>query len=183
MVDNSRSVDIKREKLSGEAAPAGQGWGPLGTLRQEIDRLFDTHLFSATERHGWRWPFAHSEFEGAPAAVGPMLRGPAVDVVEKDEAFEITAELPGLSRDDIEIELSNSALTLKGEKNEEREEKAKGRYLSERRYGRFERVFRLPEGVDATRIDASFNKGVLKVVLPKTPEAQRQTRKVDIKEI
>lgn len=106
---------------------------------------------------------------------------PAIDLAEKDKEYEITAELPGLDEKDVEIKLSNHSLTIKGEKKEEREEKQKDYYLSERRYGSFHRSFQLPEGVDADKIEATFAKGVLTVRLPKTVEAQKAEKKISIK--
>ncbi|TIO80260.1 MAG: Hsp20/alpha crystallin family protein [Mesorhizobium sp.] len=104
-----------------------------------------------------------------------------MDLVEKANAYEITAELPGIDEKNIEIKLANNVLTIKGEKNEEKEEKEKDYYLSERRYGSFQRSFQLPEGVDADKIDASFAKGVLTVKLPKTAEARKAEKKITVK--
>jgi len=106
---------------------------------------------------------------------------PAMDLVEKDKEYEITAELPGIDEKNVEIKLSNHTLTIKGEKREEKEEKDKDYYLSERRYGSFQRSFQVPEGVDADKIDASFTKGVLTVKLPKTAEAQKAEKKITVK--
>ena len=117
----------------------------------------------------------------------PKLRGsgwavaPAMDLVEKDKEYEITAELPGIDEKNVEIKLSNRTLTIKGEKHEEKEEKEKDYYLSERRYGSFQRSFQLPEGVDADKIEANFAKGVLTVKLPKTAEAQKAEKKIAVK--
>jgi len=96
-----------------------------------------------------------------------------MDLVEKEDAYEITAELPGLDDKNVEIKLSNRTLTIRGEKSEEKEDKQKDYYLSERRYGSFQRSFQLPDGVDADKIDAKFTKGVLTVKLPKTAEAKK----------
>ena len=90
-------------------------------------------------------------------------------------------ELPGLDEKNVEIKLSNHTLTIKGEKKEEKEEKDKDYYLSERRYGSFQRSFQVPEGVDTGKIDASFSKGVLTVKLPKTAEAQKAEKKITVK--
>ena len=106
---------------------------------------------------------------------------PAVDVVEKPTAYEITAELPGIDEKNIELKLANSNLTIRGEKQEEKEEKKKDYYLRERHFGSFERSFGVPEGVDADRIEASFKKGVLTVTLPKKPEAQNAEKKIQVK--
>ena len=98
---------------------------------------------------------------------------PAVDIAEKDKAYEITAELPGLDQNNIELKFSNGTLTIKGEKKQETEEKKENYYTSERRYCAFERSFQVPQDVDETKIEASFSKGLLTVTLPKRAEAQK----------
>jgi HSP20 family protein len=99
-----------------------------------------------------------------------------VDLVEKADRYEITAELPGMDEKNIEVKLSNEMLVIKGEKREEKEEKEANYYMSERRYGSFQRAFRLPQGVNADKIEASFKNGVLTVALPKTEEAKKETK-------
>jgi len=106
---------------------------------------------------------------------------PAVDVIESENAYEVTAELPGMDEKNIEVKVANGFLTIKGEKQEEKEEKKKDYYLQERSFGSFERSFGLPEGVDADKIQASFKKGVLTVMLPKKPEAQKPAKKIEVK--
>jgi HSP20 family protein len=150
---------------------------PFDTLRREVDRLFDEFRPA-----GWRLPFRRpSAFE----LTWPRLEGwqvaPAMDMVEKEEAFEITAELPGLDKKNVEIKLSNGNLTIKGEKKEEKEEREKEYYLSERRYGSFQRMFRVPEGVDTDNIDASFKNGMLTVTLPKSPAAKQSEKQISVK--
>lgn len=148
----------------------------LGSLRRDIDRLFeDFHPFD------WRLPSRILGFELPRISRDEWQVLPAMDLVEKEDAYEITAELPGLDEKNVEITLSNHTLTLKGEKHEEKEEEQKGHYLSERRYGAFQRNFRLPDGVDADNIDAAFAKGVLTVRLPKTAEAKKTEKTIAIK--
>jgi len=106
---------------------------------------------------------------------------PAVDLVEREKDYLVTAELPGMSEKDVELKLVNDMLTIKGEKKEQKEVKRKDYHISERRYGSFERSFRVPDGVDGDRIEASFNKGVLTVTLSKRPEAIKAARTIDIK--
>ena len=79
------------------------------------------------------------------------------------------------------MKLSNGNLMIKGEKQEEKEEKKKDYYMQERHFGSFERCFQVPEGVDANKIEATFTKGLLKVTLPKKPEAQKPEKKIEIK--
>jgi HSP20 family protein len=96
---------------------------------------------------------------------------------------EVRAELPGIDEKDIDVRLSDGTLTIRGEKKEEREEREEGGsyYVSERRYGSFQRSFRIPEGIDHDKVDASFRKGVLTITLPKTPEAQQKAKKIEVK--
>ena len=107
--------------------------------------------------------------------------GALVDLAEPDTAYEITAELPGLDEKNIEVNLANGGITIKGQKKEEVEEKKKDYYVSERSYGSFERYFDLPDGVDADNIGATFKNGVLKVTMPKTAEAQKPAKKIEVK--
>ena len=164
-----------------EAKPVGRPstldiWRPFESLHDEIDRLFDNF------GRGWHFPMKRS-------LIGEPLLGketswgalPAVDIVEHDKEYEITAELPGMDESNIDVSLSNGMLMLKGEKKEEKEEKRKDYYCSERRYGSFQRSFQLPEGVDADKIDAKFQKGVLTLILPKTADAQKKQKKISIK--
>ena len=101
---------------------------------------------------------------------------PTVDVAETDDALLLTAEMPGLTEEDVEIELEGNVLTLRGEKKEEyekEEEKGERRMrIWERRYGKFARSFTVPNTVDAEKIEAEFENGILKIHLPKTLEAK-----------
>jgi HSP20 family protein len=163
-------------KKTSEQALAGEGgWQPFETLRKEIDRLFDD--FGGDF---WRRPFRPlASLERAWPS--KLAATPAVDLSETDKAYEITAELPGMDEKSVEVNLVNGGLTIKGEKKEEKEEKEKDYYVSERRYGAFQRYFDLPDGIDADRIAATFKNGVLKVTLPKTAEAQKPAKKIEVK--
>jgi HSP20 family protein len=106
---------------------------------------------------------------------------PAIDFVERDKAYEVTAELPGLDEKNIEVKLSNGVLTIKGQKEEDKVEKKEDFHLRERRFGSFVRSIRVPETVDADKVEASFRKGVLAITLPKSPEAQKRVKKIEVK--
>ena len=177
MAESATKLPVKNESVSSRA-PAVKTWQPFETLRREMNRLFDDF-----DGGFWRAPFRRSTFD-----VEPFFRReiewpttPAVDVSETDKAYEVTAELPGMAEKDIEVALANGTLTIKGEKREEKEEKQKDYYLSERRFGSFARRFSVPDGVDTNKIEASFQKGVLKVTLPKTAAAQQPEKKIAIK--
>jgi HSP20 family protein len=153
-------------------------WRPLENLRKEVDRLFEEFDFDS-----WRAPFTRSMFEVEPFWRSELSWGGAfaVDISEKEGAYQITAELPGLGEKDVEVKHANGMLIIRGDKKEEKEEKKTGLHLSERRYGSFERSFRVPEGVDVEKIDATFKKGVLTVTLPKSPEARKAEKTIAIK--
>jgi HSP20 family protein len=107
--------------------------------------------------------------------------GPRTDVAETTSALEVSIELPGLEREEVDVSLTDSALTIKGEKKREREESKKGYHLSERSYGSFYRSIPLPSGVDTDKASAEFKNGVLTVTLPKTQEALSHVKKIEVK--
>jgi HSP20 family protein len=147
--------------------PVGRGRSvaanPFVSLQREIDRLFDDFT------------------RGFPtiADTGPAKLMPSIDVAETDKEIEITAELPGLEEKDVEINLSDNLLTIRGEKKTEKEQKDKNYRVVERSYGSFERTLELPEGVNADAIKANISKGVLKVTAPKPAPAQ--SKKIEVK--
>lgn len=104
-----------------------------------------------------------------------------VNVAEHDGAVEVTAEMPGCVAQDIDVQLKDGVLTIKGEKKAEKEDKQKDYHIMERSYGMFERSFTLPAEVDGSKVEAAFDKGVLKVTLPKLPEAQSRAQKITVK--
>lgn len=165
---------VKTEKSTPAPRPE---WAPFDSLRREIDRLFEEF-----RTFGWRWPTARSIFDfEMPRLRSEWAVAPAMDLVEKEKEYEISAELPGIDEKNVEIKVTNRTLTIKGEKKEEKEEKQKDYYLSERRYGSFQRSFALPESIDTDKIEATFTKGVLTVKLPKTAEAQKAEKKITVK--
>jgi HSP20 family protein len=135
-------------------------------LHNEINRMFDR--------------FAGSSFSGS-GFLDTLKRVdlvPSVDVSQREDAYEITAELPGVTEKDIALSVDNGTLTLKGEKKTEKEEKSKDRFVSERSYGAFSRSFSLPDDAEDEKIAAEFKNGVLKIVVPrnkthKSPNARQ----------
>jgi HSP20 family protein len=174
MAEPNAAVPVKSERGTELSPP--RRWDPFSDLRDEVDRIFNQFNI------GWPATFRRPvpDFGAARPGNGWAL-APAVDVAEKEKEYEITAELPGLDEKDIDVKVANGVLTIKGEKKEEKEERQKDYYLSERRYGAFHRSFTLPDGVDADQIAATFSKGVLTVKLPKTAQAQSNEKKISIK--
>ena len=125
---------------------------------QEFDRLFGT-LFENRGRQVQRWV-------------------PAMDLVEADDHFVLKADLPGLAEDDVAIEVQDNVLTISGSREAEHERKEQGWYRLERSYGSFSRSLTLPDGVDADKVEAKFDRGVLQVTIPKPEE--RKPRRIAI---
>ncbi len=166
-------VEVKKNAPAPSATP--DAWR---SLRTEMDRLFDR--FSS----GWGFPSLGRMFDAAPTLryeSSLSMPSPAVDITEDDTGYKVTAELPGMSEKEIEVAVTGDTLTLKGEKKQEKEQKEKNFYLSERSYGSFQRSFCVPEGVDREKIAADFSKGVLTITMPKTANAVEQQKKIEVK--
>jgi HSP20 family protein len=136
-------------------------WEPgreLASLQSEMNRLFNG-FFDGERDVARRWT-------------------PAMDLMEAQDHLLLKADLPGLSEDDVQIEVQDNVLTVSGERKAEREDKGEGYYRVERAFGSFSRSLTLPDGVDADQIDASFDKGVLQVRIPKPEE--RKPRRISI---
>jgi HSP20 family protein len=137
---------------------------PFTRLHQEMNRLFDD---------------AFRDF-GLPSAFtgGRGMAGwPQIEVSETDDGYRLTAELPGMDEKDVDLSLQDGVLILRGEKRSEQGDEGRG--YSERYYGAFER--RIPVGdIDEGKVDATFNKGVLTVTLPRSPQAQERVKRIPI---
>ena len=143
-------------------------WRPtrdLLSIRDEVNRLFDNF------------------FTGVPERRRGLLEGewaPSVDVAETENDVVVTAELPGVEQDDVDITITDDILTLKGEKKEEKEVKEKNYHRIERSYGSFQRSISLPSGVQADKAKAIYKDGVLHITLPKAEEAKPKQIKIDV---
>jgi len=112
---------------------------------------------------------------------GDVNWAPRVDVVDKKDHFQLIAELPGLDKKDIDISVKDDVLTISGEKKVEESKEKDNYYCCERRFGKFERSFRIAENVDAGKISAEYKNGVLTVSVPKTEEKEALSKKIAIK--
>jgi HSP20 family protein len=120
----------------------------LSQVERRMQQLFDEpfRLPFITEDMGWT---------------------PSVEVADTESSIDVTAELPGVSKEDVDVDLENNVLTIRGEKKQQKEEKEKEHYLFERYYGSFQRSFSLPAPVDESSVKAEFRNGVLKIHLDK----------------
>lgn len=156
------------EVKKGNGSPANRSPDIFAAMRDEMDRVFERF------EQGWpRWPSLLRS--GERQAVIPDL-----EVRENGSQVTIEADLPGVDEKDVSVTLSEGLLTIKGERKSEREEKDADYHLCERSYGTFERTLRLPDGVDENKVEAKFDKGVLKVVAQKRPEAVKAEKRIPI---
>jgi HSP20 family protein len=145
-------------------------WDPfrdVTTLQERMNRLFDQAL-SRTRL---------DDEEGLTAS----MWSPAVDIFETSDSIVMKAELPGVNRDNIDIQVEDNTLTLKGERKFEREVKEENYLRIERSYGAFQRAFNLPTGVQQDKIRAVFKDGVLEVTMPKAEAVKPKQVKIDVK--
>jgi HSP20 family protein len=142
-------------------------WRPMGgltSLRREMDDLWNRFFKDVPS-------IRQFEEEWAPSA----------DITETKDDFIVKAELPGMEAKDVNVSITGNLLTIKGEKEKEAEDKDEHHHYVERYYGSFQRSFQLPANVKSDKIDASFDKGVLKITLPKTDEAKKKEIKINVK--
>jgi HSP20 family protein len=142
---------------------------PFHSLTREMNRLFDD----------FRSRFDLEPFGFSRGEAGGFM--PSVDVTEDDKEVRIGCELPGIDEKNIDIELSKDSITIRGDKKKETEDKGKGYYRMERSYGSFHRTVPLPAEIDEDNAQAEFKNGVLKIRLPKSAEAQKAHKKIEVK--
>jgi HSP20 family protein len=139
---------------------------PFRALQTEIDRLFSDFTSDFPTVANWN-------------GNGRLM--PRLDIAETETALEVTAELPGVNEKDIDITISDDVLKIRAEKKSDKEEKTKDYHLVERSFGTFERSMRLPFKADTAKVDAKFDKGVLKLTVQKPPEAKTKVQKIEVK--
>lgn len=160
-----------REMLHlGKNVPVSRGSNPIVTFQDEMNKLFSDFFGDIS---------MPSFFRGRDAA---FAVSPAMDVVENDKEFKVTAELPGMDAKDVQINASEGYVTIKGEKKEEKKEEHEGYFRQERSYGSFQRVITLPDTANFDKAEASFKNGVLTLSVPKNVGAQSKERKIEVKQ-
>jgi HSP20 family protein len=160
----------RREELGLPSLFGGLGWSPFGMMRrmmEDMDRMFEDLGFRGRETQRGFW------------GEGPWT--PQVEVVEREGKLLVRADLPGISKDDVHVEVRDDALVLEGERRHEHEEERGGMYRSERAYGSFRRVIPLPEGADTEKCEARFDKGVLEVSI-ELPKERAHGKRIEIQE-
>ena len=135
-------------------------WSPVSEFRREFDRLFDD----------WASPSNAQVLRAEQSFV------PACDVEESDDHYLLTLEMAGIRKDDIKLEVNDGQLTISGERRNEA--KQDGQWYSERRFGKFQRTFSVPVGIDADRVEANYQDGILRVMVPKAESAKPRQIKI-----
>ena len=151
-------------------------WNPMRDLatfpadvtnvQREINRVFDNFFRGGMLDDG---------------SLGASMWAPAVDVQERDEAYQVKVELPGVDKDDVKITMEDNILTIRGEKKQEKDSKNSNYHRVERSYGSFQRSFTLPTSVKHDKIEASYKDGILSIALPKAEDAKPKQIEVKVK--
>lgn len=161
----------KGEELAPRDYWAPYNWSPLSML-EEMDRMFDD-LRSGFE-----------SYLAVPGGFGTMaLRAPAVDLIDEGDAYKLHAEMPGIRKEDINLEVGEDELEISAETKEEKKEgdEKKGYIRRERRYSKFYRKIPLPQPINSEKVEAELKDGVLTVLLPKASPPEKKTKKVGVK--
>jgi HSP20 family protein len=172
-LDQSNDVFSQLNSLAG-----GSPFAVMRRMMEDMDRLFSPFGASSATRGQQGQP------RSGQRALQPLSRGlwaPQVEVFERGSNLVVRAELPGLSREDVDVEVDDDALVIRGERHNDVEEEHDGYYRSERSYGSFYRAIPLPEGVDASSCNANFKDGVLEVTLPKPAPQMSRAKKVNVR--
>lgn len=167
---NSEPTGLQRrnvEDVAGRLAAT-----PFTFMRRFSEEM--DHLFEDFGGRGWLTPM----LDKAQLPQGPW--SPQVEIFERDNELVLRADLPGLTKEEVNVELASDGITIEGERKNEHEDKSEGYYRSERSYGRFYRRIPMPEGVKAEDASATFTNGVLEITMPAAKREQRQPRRLEI---
>jgi HSP20 family protein len=184
---DSSGKGVSRHARTSPASDAGAH--PLMLLQrmaQDMDRLFEQFGFGRpgfSLTPGMARLFDEGSSGGRSSLIGTQqtLWSPQVELVRRGDKLVVQADLPGVKKDDLKIEVQDDVLTLSGERREEHEEDGDGYYHSERSYGRFYRAIPLPEGVNADQVDATFANGVLEVAFAAPRREEHEAKRIEIR--
>lgn len=162
---------------------SGSPFAMMRRMMEDMDRLFENFGMGSTlGLSPWRGLGDVADYSRAGGVSrGGALWAPPLEVFERGDQLVVRADLPGISKDDINVEIDNGVLTVSGERQQDNEEEREGYYRSERSYGAFSRSIALPEGVNEDECNATFRDGVLEVTLKRANDEQSRRRRVEIK--
>ncbi len=178
---DARRAEPLARPTSSLALRAGSPFAFVRRFAEEMDRLFEDFGVE----HGLHMPgflTRGHELLRRDAGLVEAEWFPRVDVEEQDGRLLVRSDLPGLTKDDIKVEVTDDTLTIAGERKAEKKEEWEGYSYSECSYGRFYRALPLPEGVDKTKVTAEFQNGVLEVAIPVAPRPEPQARRIEVRE-
>ena len=167
----ARALEKREERGELGARLAATPFSFMRRFAEEMDHLFEDFNF----RRDWLAPVFGSE-------LGAGIWSPQVEMLQRNGELIVRADLPGLTKDDVKVEITDNAITIEGERRGEKEEKSEGFYRSERSYGRFYRRLPIPEGVDVKDAEATFQNGVLEVKMKASKREQQKGRRLEINE-
>jgi len=180
-----RGTDLQRR--GGALAPyGGQVTTPFAMMRRmmdDMDRLFENFGFARSPALStWSMFDDFDNLSRLPATrQAATLWSPPIEIFERGNNLVVRADLPGLSKNDVNVDVENGILTISGERRSEHEEEREGFFRSERSYGSFSRSIPIPEGVNEDQVNASFKDGVLEVAMPKPAAETSQRRRIDVR--
>jgi HSP20 family protein len=169
-IERSSNVDRSSTALSSRPTP----FRMLERFADEMDRVFEDFGFGGLR--------SRQSGRGFGFLSGEEMWTPQVEIFDRNGELVIRADLPGLTKDDVKVDVTDNQLTIEGERQRQHEEEREGVYRSERSYGKFYRVIPLPEGVIADQAKATFRNGVLEIAMPAPPEQARRGRRLEISE-
>ncbi len=173
-----QQTGLTRREQSLPSLMSGSPFSFMRRFSEEMDRLFEDFGFG----RGFLAPgFGRELFPAGFGDFGQSVWSPQVEVFEREGQLVVRADLPGLNKEDVKVEVTDDSITISGERKSEHEEKGEGFYRSERSYGSFYRSIPLPEGVSADEANATFKNGVLEITM-QAPQRQQRGRRLEIKE-
>jgi HSP20 family protein len=177
----AQAKDIAPRETGAPMKFSGSPFAYMRRFAEEMDQLFE-HFGLHT---GWRMPgfFTRGhELLRREAGFVPGEWSPQIDVLEREGQFAVRADLPGMTKEDVKVDVTDDAVTIQGERKHHKKEEREGYYYSERSYGSFYRSIPLPEGAEASKAAATFQNGVLEVTMPAPPQGAKKARRLEVRE-
>jgi HSP20 family protein len=177
-IDVKKGKEVKKEKDEKKSRELAIRRESPFSLFQEMDRMFDNLWRNFDETF---WPFRRRRYEPVKWEELPFYRTPLTNITEDEKNYNISAEIPGLNKGDIQITIHDGMLEVKGEQKEEKKEEKEGYVRREYSSASYYRAFNLPENIDENSIDASLDKGILNVKIPKKEPEKKEKKRIEVK--
>jgi len=184
--ESGRAIASRERDHSGQQRRPSGGWlsspwDVMNRMTDEMDQMFDRVFrdVGSVPRRSW---LTHQPFRSLGSFGQQTFWSPRVEAFQQGDRFIVRAELPGLKKEDVQVEITDAALTITGERREEQQEEREGYFHTEREYGQFHRSIPLPDGVIAESAQATFKNGVLEIAVQAPPSDATRGRRLDIKD-